>query len=106
MEISKQDWLLFRKKIGEWQEAHMEKLLLEYAELLRSKSLASERFWKLEKRIKNDKRSRGVVLEIRKQNVIYDLAAMILDGIITLDDLEDFSDDLKDAVRFMVTRQS
>ena len=106
MEISKQDWLLFRKKIGELQEAYMEKQILEYAELLRSKSLASEMFWKLEKRIKNDKRSRGVVLEIRKQNVIYDLAAMILDGIITLDDLEDFSDDLKDAVRFMVTRQS
>ena len=106
MEISKQDWLLFRKKIGEWQEAYMEKLLLEYAELLRSESLASEKFWKLEKRIKNDKHSRGVVLEIRKQNVIYDLVAMILDDIIALDDLEGFSDDLKDAVRFMVTQQS
>ena len=106
MEISKQDWLLFRKKIGEWQEAYMEKLLLEYAELLRSESLASEKFWELEKRIKHDKRSRGVVLEIRKQNVLYDLAAMVLDGIITLDNLEDFSDDLKDTVRFMVTQRS
>lgn len=106
MEISKQDWLLFRKKIGEWQEAYMEKLLLEYAELLRSESLASERFWELDKRIKNDRRSRGVVLEIRKQNVIYDLVAMILDGIITLDDLNDFSDDLRETVRFMVARQS
>ena len=106
MEISKQDWLLFRKKIGEWQEAYMEKLLLEYAELLRSESLASEKFWELEKRIKHDKRSRGVVLEIRKQNVLYDLAAMVLDGIITLDNLEDFSVDLKDTVRFMVTQRS
>ena len=106
MEISKQDWLLFRKKIGEWQEAYMEKLLLEYAELLRSEFLASEKFWELEKRIKHDKRSRGVVLEIRKQNVIYDLVAMIVDDIITLDDLEDFSDDLKDAVRLMVTQRS
>lgn len=106
MEISKQDWLLFRKKIGEWQEAYMEKLLLEYAELLRSESLASEKFWELEKRIKNDRRSRGVVLEIRKQNVIYDLVAMILDGIITLDDLNGFSDDLRETVRFMVARQS
>ena len=106
MEISKQDWLLFRKKIGEWQEAYMEKLLLEYADILRSESLASEKFWELEKRIKNDRRSRGVVLEIRKQNVIYDLVAMILDGIIAFDDLEDFSDELKDAVRFMVTQRS
>ena len=76
MEISKQDWLLFRKKIGEWQEAYMEKLLLEYADILRSESLASEKFWELEKRIKNDRRSRGVVLEIRKQNVIYDLVPL------------------------------
>ena len=106
MEISKQDWLLYRKKIGEWQEAYMEKLLLEYAELLRKESLASERFWELNKRIKNDKRSRGVVIEVRKQNVVYDLVAMILDGIIAFDDLEDFSDDLKDAVRFMVVQRS
>jgi hypothetical protein len=106
MEISKQDWLLYRKKIGEWQEAYMEKLLLEYAELLRKESLASERFWELDKRIKNDKRSRGVVIEVRKQNVVYDLVAMILDGIIAFDDLEDFSDDLKDAVRFMVVQRS
>ena len=106
MEISKQDWLLYRKKIGEWQEAYMEKRLLEYAELLRKESLASERFWELDKRIKNDKRSRGVVIEVRKQNVVYDLVAMILDGIIAFDDLEDFSDDLKDAVRFMVVQRS
>lgn len=106
MEISKQDWLLYRKKIGEWQEAYMEKLLLEYAELLRKESLASERFWELDKRIKHDKRSRGVVIEVRKQNVVYDLVAMILDGIIAFDDLEDFSDDLKDAVRFMVAQRS
>lgn len=106
MEISKQDWLLCRKKIGEWQEAYIDKLLFEYAELLQRESLASEKFWELEKRIKNDKRSRGVVLEIRKQNVIYDLVAMILDGIITFEDLDDFSDDLKETVRFMVTRQS
>ena len=106
MEISKRDWLLFRQKIGEWQEAYMGKLLREYSELMQREALASEKFWELEKRIKNDRRSRGVVLEIRKQNVIYDLVAMILDGIITLDDLNDFSDDLRETVHFMVARQS
>lgn len=106
MEISKQDWVLFRQKIGEWQEAYMGKLLREYSELMQREALASEKFWALEKRIKNDRHSRGVALEIRKQNVIYDLVTMIVDGIITLDDLEEFSDDLKDAVRFMVTQRS
>lgn len=83
----------------------MGRLLREYAELLQSESLASEKFLELEQRIKKDKRSRGVVLEIKKQNVIYDLVAMLLDGIITFDDIKDFSDDLKDAVRSMVTQR-
>ena len=44
MEISKQDWVLFRQKIGEWQEAYMGKLLREYSELMQREALASEKF--------------------------------------------------------------
>ena len=28
-DITKADWKLFRERIGEWQEAHMEKLIKE-----------------------------------------------------------------------------
>lgn len=44
MEISKKDWTLFKEKIGEWQEAYMDKLCEEYKEILNSDKLGSEKF--------------------------------------------------------------
>lgn len=34
MEVSKNDWKLFRTRIAEWQEAHMERLVEEYIDML------------------------------------------------------------------------
>ena len=56
MEISKADWKLFRSRIAEWQEVYMERLIKEYVEILNGEGAASDKFWELEKRIKNDKR--------------------------------------------------
>ena len=33
MEVSKSDWKLFRTRIGDWQEAYMERLVKEYMDL-------------------------------------------------------------------------
>lgn len=55
-DISKSDWKLFQERVPEWQEHYMERLIKEYVELLTSPGKASERFWKLEKRIKQDKK--------------------------------------------------
>ena len=52
MEVSKSDWKLFRARIGDWQEAYMERLVKEYMDLLVSAENASDKFWKLEERIK------------------------------------------------------
>ena len=65
-EFTEADWKLFRSKIGEWQEAYMDKLNKEYIELLNGDKLPSEKFWELEKRIKNDKKSAGVMLEMTR----------------------------------------
>ena len=46
------DWKLYREKLPEWQEAYMEQLIEEYAELLNSDKAASEKFWALDKRIR------------------------------------------------------
>ena len=49
----------------------MESLVKEYANFLNDdKKPASERFWELEKRIKEDKRHPGVVMELKKSEVI------------------------------------
>ena len=52
--FSEKDWKLFRKKISGWQEAYMEKLNREYIALLNEEGDASDKFWKLEKRIRED----------------------------------------------------
>ena len=41
------------------------------------KKPASERFWELEKRIKEDKRHPGVVMELKKSEVIWDIVRLI-----------------------------
>lgn len=103
-EISKFDWKLFRERVPEWQERYMEHLAKQYIELLSSPGLASEHFWELEKRIKEDKKNPGVQLEIRKSEVIWDIAMFVRYNIIQLNDLEGFSDDLALAVKMILNR--
>ena len=74
MELSKNDWKLFRERLPGWQERYMDKLTHEYAEFLTDDSRQpSERFWTLNKRIREDRRKPGVQLELRKQIKNYTL---------------------------------
>lgn len=96
MEISKSDWKLFREKLPIWQENYMEGLVKGYVDFLNDKSKnASDKFWELEKRIKQDKKHPGVMMELRKSEAIWDIVYLIRLKVITYDDLEDFSEDLK-----------
>lgn len=104
IEVSKQDWKLFQEKICKWQEAYMEKLNNEYVKLLEGPGKASEKFWQLEKRIKKDKTHCGVLIEMRKQNLPFDLVSLIRDGAIGIEDIDCFSDDLQEVVRFLMER--
>lgn len=104
-EISKSDWKLFREKIGDWQENYMERLEQEYISLLSDDGkLASDKFWELEKRIKKDIKSPGVILKMSKSEAIWNIVYMIRLKVIVLEDLEDFSDNLKEAVVLMLDR--
>ena len=62
MQISERDWKIFRKKIPNWQECYMERLVAEYIALLQTDKSASAKFWEPEKRIKQDKKSPGVIM--------------------------------------------
>ena len=63
------DWKLFRKKLGSWQEAYMDKLVEEYKSILNSDALSSDKYWAL---------------------------GLLRDEAIAMDDLEGFSDELKE----------
>lgn len=101
MEISKADWKLYRERVSDWQEHYMEQLTKEYVELLTSPGNASDHFWELEKRIKQDKKHPGVLIKLRKS---VDIAYFVRDKVITMNELEGFSEDLIDAVKLILSR--
>jgi len=104
MVVSKNDWKLFQTRIAEWQETYMERLVKEYIDLLSSTENASDKFWKLEERIKNDKKHLGVMIELRKSNMIFDIVTLINRGVIKTTDLEGFSDEVKESIDFLLYR--
>ena len=97
--VSKTDWKLFQEKVPIWQERYMEKLIKEYIEMLSNSGEASERFWELEKRIKNDCRHPGVILTLEKKEVPWDIIRLMRLNVINIEDLEGFSDEMKEFVR-------
>ncbi len=100
VEISKADWKLFQERIGAWQERYMDRLNKEYIVLLSGDKDPSDKFWELEKRIKEDKKQPGVQLWLEKKNVGWDLVRLLKDRVITEEDLEGFSEPLiKDVVQ-------
>lgn len=105
MDVSKADWKLYRSCIGEWQEAYMEKLIQEYIRFLRTEEKASDKFWNLEKRIKQDRRHPGVIIELNKGNMIFDIVSLIKLGVITMENLDGFSAELKERVEFLLGRE-
>jgi len=104
MEPSKKDWKLFIEKLPGWQESHMEKLVMEYKEFLNEDIPASTKFWELEKKIKLDKKQPGVILERSKRNMVIDIIRLLNDKVITMNDLLDFSDDLRENIIFLKNR--
>ncbi len=100
-EITKADWKLYREKLPQWQEAYIERLNQEYIELLTGDDKGSEKWWKLEKRIRQDKKSPGVIVEIRKSEAPWQLLSLLAKGVITAEDLNGFSDDLRERVLYL-----
>lgn len=102
--FTKKDWALFRDKIVDWQETYMDKLNQEYIKILSEEGNPSEKFWKLEKRIKKDRKKTGVQLEMSRSKLIENILSLLNEGAIQLEDLEEFSDGLKETIRFFVER--
>lgn len=99
-QVKEQDWKLFRKKLPLWQEAYMDKLNQEYIRLLLEEGPASEKFWESEKRIRVDKKSVGVVTDMRRSQLCSNLLLLLINEIIREDDLEGFSEELSATVKY------
>ncbi len=93
------DWQLFRQRITAWQERYMERLIQEYTEIISKDAKASERFWELKERIREDSKSAWISMEMKRSYMIKYIAGLINDGVIEYNDLEGFSDGFLDRIR-------
>ncbi len=80
------------------REAYIGRLNREYVELLSSDGSEAEKFWKLYKRMRRDKCCTGVQVQIRCSELLTALCRMVNEGAISYEDLDDFSDELCEAV--------
>ncbi|MBQ7497724.1 MAG: multidrug transporter [Selenomonas sp.] len=103
--FNEKDWKLFRKKVADWQENYIEKLTREYIELLSGEGYSSDKFWELDKRIKRDKKKAGVMItDMSRSNMMFIIMQLLNEKVITLEDLADFSDELKEHLEFLRRR--
>ena len=96
IDIKETDWKLFKELFPLWQERFISSLLGEYILLLKKEEQPSSRFWELYKRINNDKRKSGVIVnDLRRSNIEAIIISLIEEGVITSDDLLSFSNEFK-----------
>ena len=104
-QVNEQDWKLFRKKLPLWQEVYLDRLNQEYIQLLSGAGSASEKFWELEKRIRRDQNSVGVVADMRRSQMYSNLLSLLVNEIIREDDLDDFSEELSETLKYVVLQR-
>ena len=93
--VLEKDWKLFRKRLPEWQERHMQALLDEYAAIIAGDGNPSTKFWKLEERLKKDVWHVGVHAEMSRSRMDLNLLCLLREKAITMSDLDGFSNELK-----------
>lgn len=80
----------------------MAKLCSEYAKLLSSFALSSEKFWALDERIRQDKRRANVWVRMSRSEMPFIILRLLDEGSITLDDLTEFSDEMRAFAEFHI----
>ena len=99
MSYKESDWKIFRKLIQVWQERYITKLNKEYIGILIQDKNASTIFWELNDRIKKDRNSPGVIIEMSRSLLVENLISLIKHNVITLDELNDFSEETKESIQ-------
>ena len=100
--IKEADWRLFRSRFPIWQEAYMERLNREYIALLSGTGSASEKFWELERRMREDKRRGSVVMRMSRSNMELNLLSLLSDGVSSTAELDGFSEELREKLALVL----
>ena len=62
----------------------------------------SEKFWRLERKIQEDKKSVGVIAEVTRKKMETTMIALIRENVIGWDDLESFSEELIKTIEYII----
>lgn len=93
--------------MGGLQEAYMDKLIEEYKDILNSDTSSSDKYWALRKKIYEDYKSPGVLArDVSRSNMFIILLGLLRDEAITMDDLDEFSDELKEDIKQYINKKS
>ena len=102
-ECKESDWKLFRVKVVDWQENHMARLNQKIIKILSDENKTqSDRFWKASKILASEKKSVGVVCELKRSMLKWNIVSLINQKVITMDDLSDFSSELQEYIALMM----
>lgn len=102
-ECKESDWKLFRVKIVDWQENYMARLNQKIIKILSDENKTqSDRFWKASKILASEKKSVGVVCELKRSMLNWNIVSLINQKVITMDDLSDFSSELQEHIALMM----
>lgn len=102
-ECKESDWKLFRVKVVDWQENYMARLNQKIIKILSDENKTqSDRFWKASKILASEKKSVGVVCELKRSMLNWNIVSLINQKVITMDDLSDFSSELQEHIALMM----
>lgn len=94
-----EDWKLFRKRLPIWQNAYLKRLNAEYIEILSGIGSEEEKFWTLEQRIREDRKSAGIYVRMARSQLLLNLVRLVRAQVISIEDLEGFSADLVQMIK-------
>ena len=94
--MKESDWKLFRSKFPLWVERYMEKVCEEYKQILKSDASACEKYNAISDRINADGRKAAFPIRNSRTQMLHNIEALLSRGVITLDDLSEFSVELQD----------
>lgn len=92
------DWKLFSEKYFEWKNRYLERFFPDYKAILDSDETAIDKFFELKKRLEKDSRAPVLNLPGRfsRNDMYMNITYLVNHGVITLDDLSEFSDEIKE----------
>ena len=99
---TKADWKLFQARLPQWKERFLTRLCDEYAAILSGPYRGSDAFWVVKRHIRKDMKRLEAMADMGKKEMPCTIADLLREQAITVDDLSGFSDELKEAVEYLM----